>query len=313
MSGKENHAFKIKESYGELIDQMLKLNGITEASKIVELKAEVNGKIIEIIAHQGQSLKKAEPIIKIDEKNTKELVEEAKADLKQKNISYTSTFNLYKKGLSSESAYNNALSQLKDAESKHKSATITYQNTTIKAPFDGIVDTIYVEEGDYVNNIENKSLANYICVDPINVIVNIPEQDIALAKHATEANVILQTNNTIKGKISFLSKVSDATTRSFRMEVEITNPNAEILSGEAVNVTIPVGKYMAHKIPQSALSLDIDGKISVKTLDKDRIVRVKPIKIIDEASDGMWVSGLNQTEQIIVLGQAFINEGERVD
>ena len=62
----------------------------------------------------------------------------------------------------------------------------------------------------------------------------------------------------------------------------------------------------------AAVSLDHDGALGVKVVDDQSIVRFYPIEIVRSQIEGIWVTGLPETAQIITVGQGYVSTGETV-
>ena len=69
----------------------------------------------------------------------------------------------------------------------------------------------------------------------------------------------------------------------------------------------------AHKIPPSILTLLDDGTVGVKAIDDKKTVIFYPTKTIKDTIDGMWVSGLPDSVNLIVSGQEYISIGEIIN
>jgi multidrug efflux system membrane fusion protein len=70
---------------------------------------------------------------------------------------------------------------------------------------------------------------------------------------------------------------------------------------------------MAFKIPASALTLNDEGAVGVKTITDGDIVQFTPIKIIEDQSSFVWVSGLEDNAKLVIVGQDFIVPNQKVE
>ena len=59
------------------------------------------------------------------------------------------------------------------------------------------------------------------------------------------------------------------------------------------------------------LALDDDGNLGVKTLVVDRIKFV-PINLVKAEQDGVWLTGLGESVDIVTTGQGFVRDGDQV-
>lgn len=142
--------------------------------------------------------------------------------------------------------------------------------------------------------------------------MQVPEREINEARTAKKA--IIKINDEIKkeGVVNFVSKVADPYTRTFRAEAIIPNEDLGLLSGMVIETMLDVGDREVYKIPQSALSLDVGGDIGVKVIDPLGIVQFCKTKQIDEDPSGIWVEGLPKDAEVITLGHAYIEPGQKL-
>jgi multidrug efflux system membrane fusion protein len=116
----------------------------------------------------------------------------------------------------------------------------------------------------------------------------------------------------VAGRIRFIAAEAEATTRTFRVEVELPNPAAEIPDGITAEIRLPLGEVAAHRVSPAILTLTDEGAIGVKTLGPDNRVRFYPVRIIGDGTDGIWLSGLPERITLITVGQDFVAEGQTV-
>ena len=60
-------------------------------------------------------------------------------------------------------------------------------------------------------------------------------------------------------------------------------------------------------------SLDIDGNLGIKTVDELSRVVFYRVELTRSESDGVWVTGLPASAQIITVGQGYVSDGQRVE
>ena len=119
-------------------------------------------------------------------------------------------------------------------------------------------------------------------------------------------------NEKVKGKIDYISPISDPETKTFEIVVKVDNKNLRYKDGLSSMISIVKGNVLAHKISPSILALGDSGELGVKIIDSDNKVQFKEVNVIEDTSDYMLVSGLNQKEKIIIVGQQYVSSGEKV-
>jgi multidrug efflux system membrane fusion protein len=144
-------------------------------------------------------------------------------------------------------------------------------------------------------------------------VVEVAERKLAGVKVGDTAEVRLVTGQTATGKIRFVSKSASQTTRTYRVEVEIANPTGAIPDGITCEVAIPMAPVMATRVPRSALTLSSSGDVGVRAVDAGGIVGFMPIAVAEDNHTVMWVTGVPAGTRVIVQGQDFVREGQRVE
>ena len=140
----------------------------------------------------------------------------------------------------------------------------------------------------------------------------IPQARISLAKLGMLAEITTINGQTASGEVSFIAVSSDPATRTFKVEIEFPNPSGNILEGLTAEALVDMGSIPAHLLPQSALTLDSDGVLGIQAVKSGEVV-FYPLQILGDTREGIWVSGLPVFVDVIILGQEYVTEGQKVD
>ena len=181
----------------------------------------------------------------------------------------------------------------------------------IVAPFSGYLETLRVEEGDFLNT--GAVCAALIDPDPMLIVADIAEKDIAQVELGSEASAKLISGRYISGEVTFIASSADKNTRTFRVEISVDNKDRTIRDGVSAEIYIKGKQEAAHKISPAILSLNDQGKLGVRTVTADNRVEFKEINILEDTNSGMWVSGLGEDARIITLGQEYVFQGQTVN
>jgi multidrug efflux system membrane fusion protein len=106
-----------------------------------------------------------------------------------------------------------------------------------------------------------------------------------------------------------LSRSADPLTRTFSVEIEVPNPDYKIRDGQTAEIIIASDGAEAHLLPGSALTLDDEGALGVRVVDDADLAQFKPVELVRDTIDGVWVRGLEMNETIIVVGQEYVTNG----
>ncbi len=293
------------------VEQFIVAQGQAEPNRTVTIRAETKGQIAEILADEGASVAAGDVIVRLEADDRKAMLLRAEARVREQQSAFEASESLGKKGYQTQRQADQIFSSLQTAKAELEEARIELERIDIKAPFEGVVLSSPMELGAYVD--VNGEVATIVDNDPLVVSVRIPQQDVSALKLGQPANVTFATGQQRDGKIRYIAARADEDTRTFRVEVELPNPNGEIPSGISAEAKVPTGAVMAHFVSPAALSLNDEGKLGIKTVDEHNKVTFHTASIVLSDVDGAWITGLPPQARIITLGHGFVQIGEEVE
>lgn len=301
----------VRKSTAEAIVRDVVVNGRTEPSRSVEIKAETEGRIVELGAERGAKVSEGERIARLDVRDREAVIERAEALIEFRRQQYEAATRLEGQQLIAQLQIAEAKADLATAEADLAAARLDLARTSIAAPFDGMLEERSVELGDYVGI--GDPIAQIADNDPLIAVGEVSERDVRAIRIGSLGRVQLVDGTILEGVVRYLSPVSDPNTRTFRIELAIANPDNELPAGMTAEIRLPAGESVAHFLSPALLTLDDTGNIGVKTVDDQGIVRFHEVEIVRSASDGVWVTGLPNEAVVITVGQGFVAVGERVE
>ncbi|MAQ81875.1 MAG: efflux transporter periplasmic adaptor subunit [Maritimibacter sp.] len=210
-----------------------------------------------------------------------------------------------------KSSIESANAGIESAEAAVAAARKEIDNLTISAPFAGLLETDTAELGSLLQ--PGSLCGTVIQLSPIKLVAFVPEAQVDKVELGAMAGARLASGGReVTGEVTFLSRSADTATRTFRVEIMVENENLTIRDGQTVEIAIRAAPQTAHLVPQSALTLDDEGTMGLRVLEEDNIVGFRPVEILRDSRDGLYVSGLADTADIIVVGQEFVIAGVRV-
>ena len=177
----------------------------------------------------------------------------------------------------------------------------------IVAPFEGLLETDTAELGALLQ--PGAICATVIQLDPIKLVGFVPEIEIDRVSVGSLAGARLTGGQELRGRVSFLSRSADPLTRTFRVEISVPNPGLEVRDGQTVEIAIASEGANAHLVPQSSLTLNDDGVLGVRVVDPENQALFQPITLLRDTSEGVWIAGLPDQADIIVIGQEYVVDG----
>jgi len=285
--------------------------GKTEPARSVTLRAEIDGRVVAIGAKRGARVQKGEMIVRLDVRDREARLSQARALVEQRKIQYRASQRLERKNFQSQTNVAEARANLEAARATLARVEVEIANSVLVAPFDGVLQTRPVEVGDFV--AEGKEVARIIELDPILVTGDVTQTELGRLKVGARGGAKLITGEDLEGVLRYVASEADQATRTFRVELEVDNPDRTVVSGTTAQIRIPAETVSAHYISPALLSLNSQDEIGVKSVDDDGKVIFYAVDIVRAGADGVWVTGLPERVRVIVVGQGFVREGDRVE
>lgn len=286
------------------------LQGRTAASRIVELKNEVRGRVDAVLVDRGARIKEGEPLIRLAVEERQHALEQARTLLAQRQIEFDAAVKLTSKGFNSEIELAQARANLEAARAGQRRAELELAHTLIKAPFPGVLNLRPVEVGDYLD--VGKPVATIVDLNPVKVVGFVTERHVGQIRIGGVGHARIIGDIEREGRISYVSASADPVTRTFRVELEIPNPDLRVVDGLTAQIRLPLEQRLALRVSPAVLSLADDGAIGVKLVDESNRVRFRPVEILGKADNGVWLGGLPDPVTLITVGQEFVVPGQEV-
>lgn len=294
-------------SVARQIEDAVILRGETQAMREVELRAETSGRVVSEPLRRGARVAAGQVICRIDIGTREAMLAEAEARLADARINFAAADRLSQDGFASSTRVATTEANLRSAEAAVAAARKEIERLTITAPFDGILESDSAELGSLLQ--PGGLCATVIQLDPIRIVGFVPETEVERVQTGVMAGARLATGQEVQGLVSFLSRSADPTTRTFRVDIEVANPDMSIRDGQTAQIAIAAPGAQAHLVPQSALTLDDDGALGVRLVDADNTARFAPVRLLRDTVKGVWVEGLPDKADIIVTGQEYVADG----
>jgi len=286
------------------------LRGRTEANRLVEIKSETDARILELNVEHGTRVAAGDVIAKLAPGDRPARLAEARALQAQRKIEFEAAKKLSEKGFRAETQLAASEAELEAAGAAVKIAEVELSYTTIRAPFDGVIDMRLVEIGDFVDRAD--PIARLVELDPILIVTQVNERDVERLSVGAPGTARLMNGGTVSGRIRHISAVADEATRTFRVELEVPNPESAISDGMTAEIALPLSEVLAHRVSPAVLTLSDRGQIGVKVVDDDSRVVFHPIEVVDTDHQGMWITGLPAEISLITVGQEYVGHGDAV-
>lgn len=289
----------------------IRMSGTTEANARSNLAARISGIAGELPVKKGSQVRKGDLIMRLDAEGKAAAVNMAEAMLAQREAESAAAERLAKSGNMAKLQLDNARTALAAARSQLETARAELEWTQVRAPFDGLVDRVPVEQGSSV--MQGAQVATILSLDPILAVGEVSEHDLSELEIGNKAEIRLVNGTRVDGTLRYVSRDASPQTRTFRVEIAIPNPDRGIPAGMTAEITLRADKVDAVFLPRSVVTLSEKGDLGVRIVKPDDTVAFVPIDIIDDTPQGLALGGVPQDARIIVAGQDLVKEGDKVN
>jgi len=295
----------------QTVTQYFVAEGQALPDRVTSLRAEATGQIAEVFVNKGDTIGQGQLIARFDVTRNDADVARAKLDLARAQNDFENAETLVDRGVATNDRLIQARATLASAEAALVNAEESLANAEITAPFAGRLEALNLNAGEFVS--AGSEVGQIVDNTPLSVTIQVPQQSLRDVRAGQKATVTFITGEERDGVVAFVGSSADSATRTFLAEITVENEGGAVPAGVSAEIRIPTGEVIAHFMSPAALSLGADGTLGVKTVDSDDTVIFTDVNIERAQTDGIWVSGLPQSVDLITIGQGYVNDGQVVN
>lgn len=295
------------------LQERLSLPGTAKPWKALNVVAEVSGKIIEKRASEGQRVKKGDIIARIDDRDYKNALASSAASYKVALASRKRLEKLYKEKVGTQSQLDDIVARARTSKAAMDNAALALERCAIRAPFDGVVNRFHIEAGQYLGIAD--PVAEVLQIDRVKIEVGIPESDVDKVRRLEHFTVKIDAlgGRRFPGTRHYLYQNSDNFARLYNLEIAVENPSGEILPDMFTRVEI-IKTEVTDGLGVPLYSLINRRGVNALYTVRDGVAQLTPVET--GIQDGWQVEiskGLKPGDQVVVVGQRQIDDGDKVN
>jgi membrane fusion protein, multidrug efflux system len=309
--------------------------GTVSIDATVQVKAQVDGRVVEATFSEGQIVHKGELLFRLDPALFEAQLKQSEAALARDQAQLANAesdlkrFNdLAKKGFATTQQQEQASAQAKVLSASISAdlaaidiAKLQLSYTEISAPLDGKTGRILVRPGNLVKANDTAALVVINQLQPIAVNFSLPQQDLPslqerMAESALEVSIAIpgDKREPLVGKVDFINNAVDTTTGTIALKAVFDNADQRLVPGQLVDVTILLRTIdNALMVPQEAINQGQAGQYVYLLMD-DGTVAVSPVKVAyEDAGRTVLSAGVKPGDKVVTDGQLRLAPGVKVD
>jgi multidrug efflux system membrane fusion protein len=307
--------------------------GTVQAYSAVSIRSQITGPITEVHFHEGQEVRKGDPLFTIDPRPWQAAFSQAQANLERDEaqlisarLDFLRTSNLFENKIASQQDFDSSEANFRALRSTVAadrdalaSARLNLGYTQILSPIEGRTGNLTVKAGNVVKSPDDVILS-ITQVHPIYVAFAVPEQFLPAIRRQSRADplpvtavVPADTNSPARGKLTFINNTVDTNTGTILLKGTFDNTDDELWPGQFVQVSLALSNLVqATVVPTQAVQSGQNGEF-VFVVNPDGTVTNVPVTT-SVTYDGMIVvnQGVRPGETVVTDGQLRLVPGARV-
>lgn len=301
--------FRVKDT---IVSTIFEYSGTLEAFKRADVGSSLPGKIEEIYVHKGQPVKKGQPLVRLSSEVL--ILSEVEYQTLQKDFERVSR--LRERGSISEQEFDHIKAKYDAAKAKYE---FFLNSTLIKAPFDGVVAEIFMNEGEmysFIPTIDQnltvgRGIVRLVQTNPLRAIFHVHESRLSAVAIGHRVTVkIDQSDRIFEGKVIYISPEINTSTHTARVEVQVSDPGGTLMPGMFCRIYMQSKPEAGCVVPLSAI-IQKDDRDYV-WLVEDETVRLVPVQRVGFAEEYVFVKGIQAGQFVVVSKKMHLQDGMNI-
>ena len=232
-----------------------------ESTSNVEVKPQIDGTVVQILATAGQPVKAGQVILVLDNVQQSAALDAARSEARKDVLNAERYEYLYKQGAVSAKERDRYANEAVKAEDEARSDAAELGYKFVRAPIDGVIgDLDSVKLGDYVKTGE--TITGIVDNSTLWTLMEIPASEASAVKVGQTVKLVSQTTPAVsgEGKVTFVSPYygisgSNNAPNTLMVKAEFPNLTGQLKTGQFVASEIITGNQSSLAVPVQAVMM----------------------------------------------------------
>lgn len=295
------------------ITDRINLPGYIEPWTRLQLMAKLNGTVTEVLAIEGDRVKKGHILALIEDDDFRIAVDRAEAAYTLAKAEYQRDKSIYDKGVIPTAALDANRTNLQKAKADYENAKLQLSRTKVTAPMDGIIRRMDAKVGLQLS--VGDPIAEILDTDHMKGVIGIPESDVTAVRRLDTVGLTIQAldDKIITGKKYFLSPSPESTARLYNLELEIDNSDGQVLDGMFVRADV-VKKQVNQTLAIPFYSVISRNDEQYVFVDQQGVAKKRKVELgIMEKWMVQVTAGLKAGERVLVEGHRDVEDNQKIN
>jgi membrane fusion protein (multidrug efflux system) len=304
---------EVATATSEAVIDAIEATGAIEAVQSINLRPEVEGRLVHIYVREGSAVSSGAPLFKIDDAALRAQVARATAERDLARQALTRTRQLLEQNATSASELERAEATARGTQASLDLLELSLTRTTVRAPFSGVAGRRLVSLGDYVTaQTELIALQTY---DPQRAVFQVPERfaDRVRTGQRVQFNVAALSGRTFTGVVDFVDPVVQLPGRTVMVKARVPNPRRELQSGMFIEASLATAtRENAVVVPEDAVLTSLNQRVVWVVGPDNKVDRREVTLGVRRAGFVEITEGVTAGEKVVVGGAERLMPGAPV-
>ena len=296
----------------DTVVEEISATGQIEAVQSIELRPEIEGRLVEIYVQEGAEVRGGTPLFKVDDAELRARVARLEAERDLASQALQRTRELIAEDASSEADLELAEANARSTQAQLELQQVRLDRTVVRAPFSGVAGERFVSLGDYVDT--STRLVTLQTVDPQRAAFDVPERYAPLLEKGQVVNfrVAAAPDRQFRGIVDFVNPIVKLPARTIRVKAVVANRDRALKPGMFIEARLVTSIIPdAVVIPEDAI-LPLQGADYVWVIVDEAATRREVELGVRTPGFVQIRSGVEAGEQVVVGGLELLREGAPV-
>ncbi len=289
----------------EAVKQTSEYTGTVEAFKTNNISSNSGARIKRILVDVGSRVSKGQRLVILDDVNIAQQ-QIALANLKRE---LDRARELVKIGGGTQQTVDQLQAQY---DANARAIRTMQENTVLTSPVSGVVTAKNYDAGDLPAGLPVLTIEQQ---QPLKVIVNVNESEYPHVKRGMPVVVKFDTygDEVFQGQVYLIHPTVDATSRTFQVEVAITNRGDKVRTGMFARVNFNYGTTHSVVVPDRAVQKQVGSGVRYVWVYQGGEVEMREVELGQRLEDRYEVKGgLVAGTQVVIAGASRLQDGAKV-
>jgi len=295
------------------ITDRINLPGYIEPWTRLKLMARLNGTITEVLANEGDRVKKGDILALIEDDDFRIAVDRAEAAYNLAKADYQRDKSIYDKGVIPTATLDANRTNLQKARADYENAKLQLSRTKVTAPMNGIIRRMDAKVGLQLS--VGDPIAEILDTDHMKGVIGIPESDVTAVRRLDTVGLTIQAlgDKTITGRKYFLSPSPETTARLYNLELEIDNSDGQVLDGMFIRADV-IKKQVNEALVVPFYSVISRNDEQYVFIDQQGVAKKRKVGLgIMEKWMVQVIAGLEAGDRVLVEGHRDVEDNQKIN